>query len=172
MLAFQFLDPLALDGDGLAAGRLPGQQPVGHHLPDFRRALLIEPDVPLPVLHGFGFDDFHWHEGLGTRVLPLLPANAVEVRVQRPGVAAREADTEPRTAVAAEQPTLQVVRSLLGLLAGLLPSSHDGLHGLEGGLIDQRLMPSGVEHAFVADHAEVVAVAQHVVDRVLLHRPS
>ncbi|HTL42098.1 MAG TPA: hypothetical protein VL294_11555 [Pseudolysinimonas sp.] len=114
-------------------------------------------------------------EGLAAAIAPV-GAEEVEVlaAVAALGALQDEAllDAALVPAFTAEHGALEVVVMFPAPLRRVAAGADDALHPVEQFLLDERFVPAGVLLTLVADVAEVVAVAQHLMDLVHRHRPG
>ncbi|HKR82496.1 MAG TPA: hypothetical protein VJR27_05895 [Candidatus Saccharimonadales bacterium] len=118
---------------------------------------------PLEVVgHGlFQFGDGHVRLITAPRV--VLPTEAVEVRVRHPVAVGRGGNSHAPPAAGAVQISLEWVGSFLALVLVEVAGGQEGLHGLEGVGVDERLVFAGVLDAVVGDDPHVIGVVQDAV---------
>jgi len=110
--------------------------------------VLRQPDV-VPVVRHRLLDGRHRNVALRATFLILLTAEAVEVRVGRAEAVRRRADAEPPAAPSAEQVALEVMRSGLGFVFVEVTGMKNRPHGVESGLVNERLVLTGILDAAV-----------------------
>jgi len=145
-----------------AVALLPLDQFTHDLFADGRDAGLGELDTH-PVVGNGCLDVRDKHRGLDALVC-LRPVDAVEVRIDGAPTVAGVGDAESPAALTAEDRALEVVRVLLGLLAGFVAGCADGLYLLEDVGVDERRVAPLVPDSLELHEAEVVAVDEHLVD--------
>ncbi len=127
---------------------------------DLYSVLRAELDGPVELYHPV-FDDVDEHGGEGA-VVEAAAAGADEVGVDGALAVLSVLDRQARPALAADDGALEeVVVDALAL--PIAPRGQDGLDGLPGLAVHQRLVLAGVLHALEGDDAFVVGVAQDLV---------
>nr|WP_034995313.1 hypothetical protein [Corynebacterium matruchotii] len=127
---------------------------------DLRSVLRAELDSPVELYYPV-FDDVDEHGGEGA-VVQAAAAGADEVGVDGALAVLGVLDGQARPALATDDGALEeVVVDALAL--PITPRGQDGLEGLPGLAIYQRLVLARVLHALEGDNALVVGVAQDLV---------
>lgn len=122
----------------------------------------------LPQLQDLGLDALVWDVWQVATVLAVVPSIAEPIGVAVAVPASRDGEDKFRSAPAAVQRSGELMASPVGALARLTMCAEYMLNRLERGRINDRFVVTGILDAFPADEAEVVAIAENLVQ--FIHR--